>query len=160
MLLLTGVALLQSVLFARVGLWGARFDLMFLVVLIWAVVRGPDEGLVWGFIGGLLIDMLSGGPMGATPIALVLVALFAGQGWGQGIGSPAMRVLLLALAGGLIHHLAVLLLMAWTGHTLDWGYLITRVTVPSVLLNVALAPLVHMPLAWLERKTRREGFGL
>jgi hypothetical protein len=29
---------------------------------------------------------------------------------------------------------------------------------PSALLNTVLAPFVRQPLAWLERRTRREGF--
>jgi rod shape-determining protein MreD len=154
------VALIQSVLLSRVDLLGARPDLMFLVVLTWAVARGVDEGLVWGFIGGLIIDLRSGGPLGATALALVAVTFLAGQPWGRGIGSPVVQLLVLALVGGLIYHVILLIALAWTGHTINWGFLLLRVAVPSAVLNTVLAPFIWQPMAWLGRKLRREGLTL
>jgi len=154
------VALVQTVLLSRVSLWGARPDLMLLVVLVWAVVRGIDEGLVWGFIGGLIVDLLSGGPLGATVLALLAVAFLAGQPWGQGIGSPVVRLLPLALLSVVAYHLVLLIVLAWTGHVVDWGFALLQVAGPSALLNTLLSPFVQRPLAWLERKIRGERFAL
>jgi hypothetical protein len=42
----------------------------------------------------------------------------------------------------------------------DWAFSLTRVAVPSVVLNAVLAPFVLHPLNWLERATRREGLVL
>jgi rod shape-determining protein MreD len=133
---------------------------MFLVVLAWAVARSVDEGLVWGFIGGLIIDLRSGGPLGATALALVAVTFLAGQPWGRGIGSPVVRLLVLALVGGLIYHVILLIALAWTGNTVDWGFSLLRVAVPSAVLNTVLAPFIWQPMAWLGRKLRREGLTL
>lgn len=133
---------------------------MLLVVLVWAVVRGVDEGLVWGFIGGLIVDLLSGGPLGATVVALLSTIFLAGRPWGQGLRSQVARLLLPALLGVLVYHLVLLLVLAWTGHAVDWGFALLRVAGPSALLNTLLAPFVQQPLAWLERRTRLEGFGL
>ena len=158
--LLTAIALVQSVLLSRVDLLGARPDLMFLVVLTWAVARGVDEGLVWGFIGGLLIDLRSGGPLGATALALVGVTFLAGQSWGREIGSPRVRLLVLALVGGLAYHLILLIVLAWTGHAVDWSHALLYVALPSVALNVVLTPFVWQPMASLSRRLRREGLTL
>jgi rod shape-determining protein MreD len=158
--LLTSVALVQTVLLSRVNLWGARPDLMLLVVLVWAVVRGVDEGLVWGFVGGLILDLFSGGPLGATVLALLSVVFLAGQPWGQGLSSPVARLLLPALIGVIVYHLVLLLVLGWTGHAVDWAFALLRVAGPSALLNTLLAPFVQQPLAWLERRTRPEGFAL
>lgn len=145
---------------SRVNLWGARPDLMLLVVLVWAVVRGMDEGLVWGFIGGLIIDLLSGGPLAATALALLAAVFLAGQSWGQGLGSPVVRLMLLAILGVVVYHLVLLIVLAWAGYTVDWGFALLRVVGPSTLLNVVLAPFVRQPLAWLDRETREERFAL
>jgi rod shape-determining protein MreD len=154
------VALLQSVLLSRFDLFGARLDLMFLFILVWTVVRGADEGLVWGFIGGLLIDLRSGGPLGATALALVAVTFLAGRSWGEGLGSPVIRLLLLALVGGVIYHMILLFLLVWTGHTIDFGFCFLNVTLPSVILNMVLVPFLRQPVDWLGRKLRREGLTL
>lgn len=152
------MALLQATLLSRVNLWGARPDLMLLVVLAWAVVRSADEGLVWGFIGGLIVDLFSGGPFGATALALLTVAFLAGQPWGQGLGSSVARLLLLALLSVLAYHLVLLIVLAWAGHRVDWAFALMRVAGPSALLNAILAPFIQRPLAWLEQETRRERF--
>ncbi len=133
---------------------------MLLVVLAWTVVRGVDEGLVWGFVGGLVVDLLSGGPLGATMLALLAAAFLAGQPWGGGIGSPVVRLLLLAFLGVVVYHLVLLIVLAWTGHAVDWRFALLRVAGPSALLNTLLSPFVQRPLAWLERKTRGERFAL
>jgi rod shape-determining protein MreD len=154
------VALLQTVLVSRIGLWGARPDLMLLVVLTWAEMRGVNEGLMWGSIGGLIVDLLSGGPVGATVLALLTVAFLAGQPWGRGIGSPVVRLLLLALLSVTAYHLVLLAALAWTGYAVDWRWALLRVAGPSALFNALLAPFVHRPLAWLDRKLQGERFVL
>lgn len=154
------MALIQAVLLSRVNLWGARPDLMLLVVLSWTVVRGAEEGLVWGFIGGLIIDLFSGGPFGATMLALLAVAFLAGQPWAQGIGSPVIRLLLLALLTVTVYHLVLLVVLAWTGYVVNSGEALLRVAGPSALFNAVLSPFVHRPLDWLERRTRQERFAL
>ncbi len=131
---------------------------MLLVVLAWTVVSGMEEGLVWGFIGGLIVDLLSGGGLGATVLALLSVALLAGQPWGRGIGSPVIRLVLVALLSVIVYHLVLLVVLAWAGHTVDWGWALLRVAAPSALLNALLAPFVQRPLGWLEQRTRREMF--
>ena len=110
--------------------------------------------------GGLLIDLFSGGPLAGTALALLAAALLAGQPLALGIGSRVARLLLLVFPSVVVYHLVLLIVLAWTGHTVDWGFAWLQVAGPSVLLNVALAPFVLQPLALLERATRQEGFAL
>ncbi|MFW6135670.1 MAG: rod shape-determining protein MreD [Chloroflexota bacterium] len=158
--LLTGVAVIQATLLSRVSVLGARPDLMLLVVLMWAMARGLDEGLVWAFVGGLIIDLLSGGPLAGTALALVAGAYVAGQSLVEGVGSQAVRAVILTVLGALVYHLALLVILGWTGRTVSWGFSLARVAAPSVLLNGVLAPFVLQPIIWLERATGREGLAL
>lgn len=154
--LLLGVGLVQSVLLPRVNLFGGRIDLALLVVISWSVVRGLDEGMVWGFVGGLIVDLFSGGPVGATALALMTVGFLAGQAWGEGL-SPLLRLLILSAVSALVYHALLLFILASTGYPVAWRFSILRVVGPSVLINAALSPFVWRLLAWLDRKTRREG---
>lgn len=151
--LLTAVALIQTTFLARVSVLGARPNLMLLVVLIWAVVRGIDEGLAWAFIGGLILDLLSGGPLAGMALSLLAGAYLAGQSLGQGIGSRAARLVILTALGAMAYHLVLLIILDWSGHTVDWGFSLLRVAGPSVLLNAALAPFLLPLLTWLEQAT-------
>ncbi len=136
---------------------GARPNLMLLVVLTWTVARGTDEGLVWAFAGGLIVDLLSGGPLGGTALALLAAAYVAGQPLGEELGSSAVRLIILMALGALTYHLILLVILAWTGHTVSWYFSLARVGGPSVVLNALLAPVVLQPLSWLEQATRSDG---
>lgn len=142
---------------SRISVLGARPNLVLLVVLTWAVVRGADEGLMWAFVGGMILDLLSGGPLGATALALAGAAYLAGQSLGEELGLPVVRLMILVALGALVYHLIILLILNWTGHTVSWGFSLARVGGPSVLLNALLAPAVLPPLNWLERATAQDG---
>jgi rod shape-determining protein MreD len=155
--LLTLVGLIQNALLSRLSLFGSRPDLMLLVVLGWTIVRGANEGLVWAFIGGLVLDLLSGGPIGAYILALLGVAFVGHQAWGEGLGTPLVRVLLLALVSALVYHIIILVVLTWTGHVVDWSYAFLRVAGPSVVLAVIMAPFVQRALAWLAARMELRG---
>jgi len=158
--LLTGIALIQTTVLSRVSVLGARPNLMLLVVLIWAMVRGLDEGAVWAFVGGLIVDLLSGGPFAGTALALVAAAYLAGQSLVEGVGSDAVRAIIMAVLGVLMYHIALLIVLSWTGHPVSWGFSLTRVAGPSIVLNGLLAPVLLQPLSWLERVTGRDRMSL
>jgi rod shape-determining protein MreD len=158
--LLTSAALVQTTLLSRVSVLGGQPNLVLLAVLLWSLLRGVDEGLVWAFLGGLIVDLMSGGPLAGTAIALLAAAYLAGQSLAEQVGSQAVRSMILTVLGTATYHLVLLAVLNWTGHTVDWPFSLTRVAVPSVVLNGMLAPIVLQPLTWLERATRREGFAL
>lgn len=158
--LLTVVALVQNVGLAQISLLGARPDLVFLVVVGWAFLRGSAEGSIWAFIGGILLDLFSSGPFGAIAFSLLLVTLFVGRRWGRELGSTFLQLFLLVLVACFAYHLLLLLTLTWTGYGVDWRYSLSHVAAPSAVLNAVLAPFIHWPLAWLDRRTKAEGFTL
>jgi rod shape-determining protein MreD len=155
--LVTAFALLQDVLLSRVSLLGARPDLLFLAVVCWALLRGSAEGVVWAFIGGLVLDLFSGGPMGGLTLAYVVVAFLAGRQWGRELGSAAFQSLLLGLGLCFLFHVLLLLVLTWAGHPVAWAHNLAAVAAPSAVLNGVLAPFAHWVLRWLDRRTRPEG---
>ncbi len=158
--LLACVTLIQTVVLTRVSLWGARPELLLLVVLMWSVVRGVDEGLLWAFLGGLMMELFSGGPLGAITLALVVASFLSGRVLRVELGSPVAGVVLSTLLAVSGYHLVLLLALAWTGYPVDWLEALFRIAWPSVLLNALLAPFVYRAMRWLERRTRRERFPL
>jgi len=133
---------------------------MLLVVLTWTLLRGIDEGLIWAFVGGLILDLLSGGPLASIALAMLAAAYLAGQSLAEGVGSQAVRLIISTVLGAMVYHLVLLFILDWSGHAVDWGYSLLRVAGPSVLLNAALAPFMLPPLNWLERATGEEGLAL
>ena len=65
----------QSAILPRFPIFVIVPQLELLAALAWGLLRGPNEGVVWAFVGGLLVDLFSSGPMGATPLALMAAVL-------------------------------------------------------------------------------------
>ncbi|MGH2520799.1 MAG: rod shape-determining protein MreD, partial [Chloroflexota bacterium] len=73
LVVLLAEALLQVSVVSRITLLGVTAQLVLLSVISWSLIRGPAEGMFWGFVGGLLIDLVSGSPLGVSAFAMVLV---------------------------------------------------------------------------------------
>ena len=73
-------ALLQSTAFNRLTIGGVKPDLVLLLVVIGTLLYGPRVGVLWAFAGGLFLDILSGGPLGSSSLALMAAAVVAGIG--------------------------------------------------------------------------------
>ena len=130
---------------------GGQLSLVMLFVLCWSVHADLAESLIWAVVGGLALDLLSVLPLGATSIALVLMAFAVNSAARQ-----LLRVRLIFLAA--ITPLATLFLAAWTLVALallGYGYDIlvyARLTLlPTMLLNL----LAVLPLYGLTRILQR-----
>jgi rod shape-determining protein MreD len=74
-------ALLQGSVVPFLAIAGARPNLPLLVAASWSVAAGSREGVWWAFVGGLMADLLSGGPLGA--LALAALGPVAAVGLGE-----------------------------------------------------------------------------
>lgn len=72
--------LLQSTAATRLEIRGVKPDLVLLLLVLGTLVYGSRSGLIWAFAGGIALDIFSGGPMGASSIALMAAVLVAGIG--------------------------------------------------------------------------------
>lgn len=73
-------ALVQSSMLTRVEIRSVKPDLVLLLVIIGTLVYGGKRGVAFAFIGGIALDLFSGGPMGASSLALILAALAVSPG--------------------------------------------------------------------------------
>ena len=49
------------------------FNLVLLAVLSWGVLRSPKSGLVWAFMAGLVLDLVTGETLGLSSLIFLLV---------------------------------------------------------------------------------------
>jgi rod shape-determining protein MreD len=133
--LLALAAVVQATALARFPVFGGRPDLVLLLALSWTLIGEWQGGVMWGLMGGLSLDTLSGGPFGATAIGLIVVTFLAGFSEGRFWRSHVLLPLASALLGSVLYHLIVLGVNAATGYPVDWAYSLARLTLPAVLLN-------------------------
>ncbi len=149
--LLTLLAVLQSAILAHIRLLDGRPDLVLLAIIGWGVVGRGREAMILGLIGGLLLDLLSGIPFGASAIALVLVAYLASLSEGRLWEAHLLMPLGVTLIGSLIYHGLTVAALMLAGHTIDLRIAAMRVLLPSTFLNLILA----LPAAQLAGALRR-----
>ncbi len=73
------LAILQSSVLSRFPILGVVPQILFLVALVWGIVRGIEEGLIWAFIAGLFADLFSIAPLGVSSLAFM-----------AGVGAPLL----------------------------------------------------------------------
>jgi len=157
--LLLLVALLQSTALPGLTILGVSPELMLLTVLAWSLLRGVEEGLLWAFLGGLALDLFSGGPLGASTLALLAASVSTGLTQGAVTRSSFLLPMGAALAGTLLYQIIFLLVIQFTRGHVPWTDSLLRVTLPSLAVNTLAMPVVFRALAWLDRKTGREQIG-
>lgn len=114
---------------------GGAMNLVLLLTLSWTLAGDWNGGLVWGLLGGLFLDLLSGGPLGIQSLALVVTAYVASLTEGQLWRSHILLPLAAALFGSLAFQTLTLGGLAASGVAINFGSALTGVVLPATLLN-------------------------
>jgi rod shape-determining protein MreD len=133
------LSILQSVVFNDITLLDGRPDLILLTVVAWGINGRSREAMVWGLLGGLFLDQLSGIPLGTSAIILILIAYLVsfteGRFWEANFLMPMGVMMLFSL----LYHFLNILIMWLLGKPMDLSFLVVRVILPSTFLNLILA---------------------
>jgi rod shape-determining protein MreD len=149
--LLAILAILQSVIFNDLTLLDGRPDLILLTVVAWGINGRSREAMIWGLLGGLFLDQLSGIPLGTSAIILIIIAYLVsfteGRFWEANFLMPMGVMMLFSL----LYHFLNIVIMWVLGKPMDLTFLIVRVILPSTFLNLILA----LPVSQLIRSLSR-----
>jgi rod shape-determining protein MreD len=99
-------AVAQTSLGPNLEVAGAYPNFVLLAVVAFAWVRGAREAMAWACAGGLLLDLMSPGPIGPHAVALVAVAYLTGF-WTRNLGRQGAVYIALSAATGTAVYSAV-----------------------------------------------------
>lgn len=153
-LLLIIIALAQTTLSPHLAILGVQPNPMLLIVLSWSLLRGGKEGMLWGFGGGILLDMLSGGPFGTSTLPLLLVSFLTGWGEVTVFRASFFLPLVVSFAGSLLHDMTSLMILQLSGWAVDWPTSLWRLVLPAACFNTLLMPLAYALMHWLHQRTK------
>jgi len=147
--IVAAAALIQATLVARVRFLGACPNLLLVVVVSWALLRGVAAALPVAFVSGLLFDLLAGLPLGASSLGLMATTFLAGLGTRRVFSSNVIWPAVLVALATPIYACFVLVALQLTGPALDWSTMALKVIAPELVLNVLLTLLVYPALRWM-----------
>ena len=152
-------ALIQSSILPFTAAGGAGLDLVLVLAVVWTMTVGLEGGLIWAFLGGLIIDVLLMRPLGLTAFVLLLAV---GAAWLIGRISPRpffpiypIVVATATITAGIVSVLTVVLIGALRG--LPPGVEPLAQAVPAGLLaGLAAAVIAPVPVIIQRRRSGEE----
>lgn len=149
--LLALAAIIQASVVPHIRVLGGGPDLVFLMVLAWAVHAPLEESVVWAFTGGILQDLMSAAPVGTSVVGLVLVVfmVYTVRGQVYSVSLPLLAGLLLAAVA--VQQVTLLALLLLSGLRLDIVRDLNYVVIPTLVYNLV----VFWPVYVLLRRTQR-----
>lgn len=144
-------AALQATLIPQIRILGGGPDLVFLLVVAWALRARLEDGLVWAFVGGIMLDLLSYNPTGTSVFGLLMV-VFILNGLAQQVYRVGFLLLVGVLLGGtLLQQVMVLLVLTLVGFSFDWLLALNYIIAPTIFYNL----IVFWPIYWFVRRIQR-----
>ena len=143
-------AILQVSVFSHVRVLGGAPDLLLVMLVAVALLRGSMFGAVGGFFAGLLVDTATLGQLGLTSLVLTLAGYWIGR-YGETTGRDRAHAPFLSVGViTILYAFGVLIVHFVLGEPAPAGALI-RGLLPSIVLNLILTG----PVYWLVRRLLR-----
>lgn len=131
---------------------GVAPNLILMFVCIVGFMRGRTSGTFVGFFGGMLIDIMSGGLIGFTPILFMLAGFFNGMFYKEYTKEemllPISLVAMCDFSYGLIYYVITFLLR----NRLNLGYYVSTVIIPETIYTVAITIVAYIFVYFINRK--------
>jgi rod shape-determining protein MreD len=150
--LLVVVAVLQATVVTHLKVLGVFADLPLLVVVSWGLLRGSRDGLIWGFLAGVAVDVLSGAPFGAATLSLMAVGFLGGLARRSVYAAHFVFPMVLVFLVTILYNALFLLIVGLSGDAVMWLDSLLRIILPSAILNAALAPVMLALMRLIQRR--------
>ncbi|HEV8535724.1 MAG TPA: rod shape-determining protein MreD [Candidatus Limnocylindria bacterium] len=151
-------ALLQGTVAPLIAVGGARPSLPILVAGSWSVAAGAKEAVWWAFLGGLVTDLISGGPLGAFALAsLPPVAAIGLRESAATRPTPVIAGAILVGLAALVAGLIYLGVLAATGQPVGSLPLAAGTSVASAIYTGVLALGIYPVARLVRRATEKQG---
>ncbi len=130
-------ALIETSILSELRLAGATANLVLVCAIVATLVLGVEDGLVLGFIGGMLLDMLTPErPLGAATLAMLLtlgIAFLVTRAVGPGRRLVSVGLVLILTAVFHILFILIMVPMAGAPFALDPAVILIAAVMNSIL---------------------------
>jgi rod shape-determining protein MreD len=142
------IATLQTSAMPWLRVAGVVPDVMLLVVISASLLLGSRSGFIWALAGGMLLDLLSGGPTAAASISLAVAALAIGLLRSNLPQDMSWMPLASSALGTAVYQVSYWVILQLAGHPSPWLPSLLQVILPGIMANSLLA----YPTFWTMRR--------
>ncbi len=134
---------IQNTVLDSLQLFGIKPDLVFVLVIFSALLRGQKEGALTGFVAGFLMDIAAGSYFGLNALALLAAGYLAGIMQTALYKDNPFVVALVTLLVGFLTGLIYYLLFLYLGIFISPGVALGRITLFGAFYNALVALLLY-----------------
>lgn len=150
---LLGALVLQVMIAPHIAVFGISPNFLLLVVITLAFVEGTSEGATAGFVAGLLLDLLSTGPIGAWALVMSVTGYISGSLKENLFAEGWLAPVTVGVVAALTADLAYLVVVSVLGVGPAFWSSVVRLVLPQAVYNAVLVILVY---PWLARFLRTD----
>ena len=141
-------ALLQVAAAPYFPLAGATANPLLVMLMCWAMVRGPRETMVLIPLTAVFKDLITNDPVGVSVLALLPIVPLAAIRERHLTQSEFVPTVVVVAVASLCYQLIYMVVLTSLGEDVPWLDSPLRVLLPAALLDTVLAPMFYLPLHW------------
>ena len=134
---------------------GVTPDLVLILAACWAVLRPQDEAMIVVPITGLMHDLATGDPLGASVLAFAPLVILAASVRIRAVETQLIAALVVVSAGTLVWGAIRMIVLSISGQEVQWLQATVRVVLPLAAVNTLFMPLFYMPISWFSAGQRQ-----
>jgi rod shape-determining protein MreD len=147
--------IIQNTLVRLISIEGISPDLILIFILYWSGQRSRLQGVIVGFIGGLLQDLAGADAVGVFALSKS-IALYVACSFPWGRVERNILPMGVALFAASFAHYIVFFLFQLRNTAAGFPALLLRYGIPSMFYTTALGLLIYVFIEWLKRKQKRK----
>jgi rod shape-determining protein MreD len=134
------------------GVLGVVPDAVLVVVVCCGLIRGSEAGMIWGFLGGIALGLLSGAPFGTHALLLTLIGAVAGLARLNPFRSQSFVPILAVCVSTLVYVPMMALFVRGIGWVVASAATLASIVAPAIMTNAILVILSYWALSALLRR--------
>jgi len=127
-------------------LMGVTANPLLVLLMCWAMVRGPREAMVLIPLTAVFKDLITNDPVGVSVLALLPVMPLATVRERHPTQSEFVPTVVVVALASLCYHLIYMVVLTSLGENVSWLQSPVEVLLPAALLDAVLTPLFYLPL--------------
>lgn len=124
-------------------------NILLILVVSFALMRGRIEGMTIGFFCGLLIDIMYGGPLGVYAFIYMFLGFINGFFNRHFYVDDIMLPLLLNAGNDILFNVFIYIVFFLLRNRLDFLYYLKYIIIPEVVYTILITLVIYKILLWI-----------